>query len=133
MGKTATAESETTDKGGTTVLAKTRHSLQLVAYISAGSLVCVLGARPVSMPPSPTHAGLGGVGAVRQGPRYPVLREGEVLEGYCYLDVLASFLALGWVQMKMLFLGWELLEGNSGRSRGEVSSILPSMKKTPKF
>lgn len=74
----------------------------------------------------------GGVGAVRQGPRYPVLWEGEVLEGYCYLDVLASFLALGWVQMKMLFLGWELLEGNSGRSR-EVSSILSSMKKTPKF
>lgn len=71
MGKTATAESETTDKGGTTVLAKTCHILQLVAYISAGSLVCVLGARPVSMPPSPTHASLGWGGGCKAGPQVP--------------------------------------------------------------
>lgn len=96
MGKTATAESKTTDKGGTTVLAKTHPILQLVStHLSGIPRMCLGSEAGFHASVSDTcRPGCGG--GCKVGPQVPVLWEGEGLEGYCYLDVWASFLALRW-------------------------------------
>lgn len=58
---------------------------------------------------------------------------GGVEEESCYLDLPASFFALGWVQMKMLFWRGGCYRAVVGEVEETFPILLPSVKKIPKF
>lgn len=96
----------------------------------------LLGAGLVPVPLVSYTCGLGtGVGGQKAGPLVPrsLARGGAGGTDTVSWIFLAAPFALGRVHMRNTFSGCRLLEGSGGRSRREVSNIVPPLQKTPTF